>query len=173
MTSAAEAREKLVERLDETLKRQEEVKETPWTMLEQNGNKLLEVFVLGNICICLDHISGQSDFLEENIQCINTYIACVLPAEQRIYFLGGQIWEEYLILAWLFQLCGTACLEKKRCTLLCVSKLLCAEFLSFLHGFLFNNLPTCEFLYMNIWNDQQSEESMLMSCTFYRVLAST
>lgn len=52
MTSAAEAKEKLVARLDETLKRQEEVKETP-TMLDQNRNKLLEVFVLGNMCLDL------------------------------------------------------------------------------------------------------------------------
>ena len=47
MTSAAEAKEKLVARLYETLKRQEEVKETPDHVGPTTGTRLLEVFRFG------------------------------------------------------------------------------------------------------------------------------
>lgn len=50
MTSAAEAKEKLVARLDDTLKRQEEVKETP-TMLDQQPEQVAWSFSFWGTCV--------------------------------------------------------------------------------------------------------------------------
>ena len=53
MTSAAEAKEKLVARLDETLKRQEEVKETADHVGPTTGTSCSKFFVLGNMSLDL------------------------------------------------------------------------------------------------------------------------
>jgi len=53
MTSAAEAKEKLLARLDETLKRREEVKETADHVGPTTGTSCMKFFVLGNMSLDL------------------------------------------------------------------------------------------------------------------------
>lgn len=78
MTSAAEAKEKLLARLDETLKRQEEVKETP-TLLDQQPEQVAWSFLFWGTCLCRfirilaknNEITGKSWVFEgENMICM-------------------------------------------------------------------------------------------------------